>query len=118
MILENSGLIEGAIFFLLSIIYFLFPPKEINKIYGYRTSLSKKNALSWTYANKLASKICLIGSVLLLIITLSLNYFFSELNGHIIYFLVFLMLILFLYIFVEIKLKQFCNKIKNKITNS
>ena len=39
------------------IIYFLYPPKKINYLYGYRTKQSMLNNETWTFANKYAAKL-------------------------------------------------------------
>lgn len=39
-----------------SLIYFLFPPKKIDHLYGYRTPRSMKNRHRWKVANSLAPK--------------------------------------------------------------
>jgi len=44
--------VNGLIFFL-SIIFYYFPPKKINSIYGYRTYRTIQNNDVWTFANKL-----------------------------------------------------------------
>ncbi|WP_310991586.1 SdpI family protein [Aequorivita marina] len=46
-----------------SLIYFLFPPKKINYLYGYRTSRSMKNQERWKVANKMASRMMVALSV-------------------------------------------------------
>ena len=44
--------VNGLIFFL-SIIFYYFPPKKINSIYGYRTYRTIQNNDVWKFANKL-----------------------------------------------------------------
>ena len=44
-----AGLV-GIIFVLAGIITYYFPPKEINALYGYRTSKSMKSHESWVFA--------------------------------------------------------------------
>ncbi len=44
--------VNGLIFFL-SIIFYYFPPKKINSIYGYRTHRTMQNPIVWDFANKL-----------------------------------------------------------------
>ncbi len=43
------------------------PPKEINAFYGYRTSMSMKNADTWAYAHRYCGKIWYICGWVLLI---------------------------------------------------
>jgi len=44
--------VNGLIFFL-SIIFYFFPPKKINSIYGYRTHRAMQNNDIWSFANSL-----------------------------------------------------------------
>lgn len=63
-----------------SIIFFLFPPRKINHLYGYRTSKSRKNINCWNVANRLAPKMMiamsLFDAVLSYIVADLLNYDF------------------------------------------
>ena len=43
--------INGLLFFF-SIVFSVFPPKKINKIYGYRTKKTMLNDDIWAFANK------------------------------------------------------------------
>ena len=45
-VLTTNGLL-----FLLSIIFWKFPPKKINRLYGYRTHRSMLNQDIWAFAN-------------------------------------------------------------------
>ena len=45
-------LLIGPLMLLISLIFYYFPPKEINDLYGHRTSRSMKNKDTWNYANK------------------------------------------------------------------
>lgn len=56
----------------ISIIYFLVQPKNINYLYGYRTKNSKKSIKHWKIANKMASKGLLIISLFNVLITIVL----------------------------------------------
>ncbi|TVZ56212.1 SdpI/YhfL family protein [Lutibacter sp. Hel_I_33_5] len=46
----------NGILFLLSIIFYIFPPKKINNLYGYRTHRSMLNEDIWNFANTLFNK--------------------------------------------------------------
>lgn len=48
-------LILGPVFMLLGIVTLLFPPKNINNFYGYRSKNSMKNIEIWRYSQKKAS---------------------------------------------------------------
>ena len=54
-ILTTNGLL-----FLLSIIFWKFPPKKINNIYGYRTFKAMQNQTIWNFANTVFNKNLLI----------------------------------------------------------
>ncbi len=56
-ILTTNGLL-----FLLSIIFWKFPPKKVNNWYGYRTHKSMLNQKIWDFANSIFSKNLLIYS--------------------------------------------------------
>ncbi len=43
--------INGLLLFL-SLVFYAFPPKKINQLYGYRTNKSMLNDDIWQYANK------------------------------------------------------------------
>jgi uncharacterized membrane protein len=62
----------NGLLFLLSIIFYNFPPKKINSLYGYRTVKAMQNEQIWDFANSVFNKnlliysgISLLGSVLL-----------------------------------------------------
>ncbi len=58
----------GLLFVLAGIIIYLFPPKEINGLYGYRTAASMKSKECWTFAQHYsARKIIWYGSALILV---------------------------------------------------
>ncbi|QAR29866.1 SdpI family protein [Ornithobacterium rhinotracheale] len=42
---------------LLIVLFYFFPPKELNSIYGYRTKRSTKDQKSWNFAQKHSSQI-------------------------------------------------------------
>jgi uncharacterized membrane protein len=50
-ILTTNGLL-----FLLSVIFYFFPPKKVNKIYGYRTHKASQNQEIWNFANTIFNK--------------------------------------------------------------
>src|SRR5690606_5945628 len=56
----------GIIFIVCGLIMYLFPPKKINSLYGYRTAASMKSQAKWDFAQKYSAKImCLVGLVLI-----------------------------------------------------
>lgn len=56
------------LFLIASILWIVFPPKNRNYFYGYRTSRSMKTAKSWYWGNYFFSRSLLITSIALLII--------------------------------------------------
>ncbi len=48
--------LTGAIFIVVGIIMLKFPPKNINSLYGYRTSSSMKNKERWIFAQVYSAK--------------------------------------------------------------
>lgn len=61
-------LLVGALFFIVALLYYLFPPKDINALYGYRTARSMRNIGIWRATNKKSASLFLyLGSILLLI---------------------------------------------------
>lgn len=46
-------------------LYYFFPPKGMNPVYGYRTPSSMKNDRNWELANRWASQFFLILAILL-----------------------------------------------------
>ena len=62
----------NGLLFLLSILFYKFPPKKINSLYGYRTVKAMQNQQIWDFSNGIFNKnlliysgISLLGSVLL-----------------------------------------------------
>ena len=51
--------IVGFVFALAAFITLKFPPKNINSIYGYRTSRSMKNQENWDLAQRFSSQLML-----------------------------------------------------------
>ncbi len=72
-VLSVNGLI-----FLLSLIFYFFPPKKINNFYGYRTHKSMLNQDVWDYSNTLFNKSLLIYSVICFVAAMLLTYFNPE----------------------------------------
>ncbi len=56
------------IVFIVALLFYLFKPKKINSLYGYRTKKSMKDKESWDFSQKYSSKIFLSFSILLLIL--------------------------------------------------
>ncbi|MGL6186814.1 MAG: SdpI family protein [Clostridium chrysemydis] len=87
------------------------PPKEINGLYGYRTTMSMKNKDTWDFANKAIGKLWFKLGIALFIITVILG-FNKELLGKyglVLFYLQIAALILSIFP-VEKKLKENFNK--------
>ncbi|MEX6626874.1 SdpI family protein [Tenacibaculum salmonis] len=66
--------------FLFSIIFYFFPPKKINPIYGYRTNKTIKNNIIWQFANSFFTKQFLIYSSISFVATLILAFISKNLS--------------------------------------
>lgn len=64
----------NGLLFILSIIFYFFPPKKINALYGYRTNKSMLNENIWQFANSFCSKQMLIYSAISFVFALILVY--------------------------------------------
>ncbi|WP_275316819.1 SdpI family protein [Tenacibaculum bernardetii] len=70
----------NGILLVFSILFYMFPPKKINAIYGYRTNRAMKNEVVWQFANSYFNKQFLIYSAISLIASLILAYIAKELT--------------------------------------
>ncbi|KIA95020.1 MULTISPECIES: SdpI family protein [unclassified Flavobacterium] len=50
-----SEFLVSILLFVVSMVLMLFPPKRINRFYGYRTKKSMKNIENWNFSNHFAS---------------------------------------------------------------
>lgn len=64
----------NGLLFLLSVIFYFFPPKKINNFYGYRTGKSMKNQDIWDFANSFFLKQFLLYSAISLVAVLVLTF--------------------------------------------
>lgn len=46
----------NGLMFLISLIFYFFPPKKINRLYGYRTHRTMANEEIWNFANSFFNK--------------------------------------------------------------
>lgn len=65
-------MILTTIILIVALIWKFYPPKEINSLYGYRTSMSMKNKETWKFANMYASMWLVRTSALLFMIAIFL----------------------------------------------
>ncbi len=68
----------GMLFFVIAFLFYLFPPKRINALYGYRTARSMKNDKVWQAANRKSASLFLYLAIVLLLMGI-LDYFIKEL---------------------------------------
>lgn len=62
------GLLTGGIFLFTGFFLFIFPPKNINGLYGYRSSFSMKSQEIWDYAQKHAGKQMMKAGLILIVV--------------------------------------------------
>jgi len=71
--------LTSIIFIIAGFIMYVFPPKKINYLYGYRTKASMKSQERWTFAQKYASVQMMIFSVYFMVFSFLFSFFnFSE----------------------------------------
>ena len=108
-------LIIGPLMLVISLIFFYFPPKKINLIYGHRTTLSMKNQDTWNEANKRSIHMMLLVSALTCILQLIGIIFNINLETTILYATVFLVAGLIIgVIVIEKQLKDIFDKDGNR----
>ena len=69
--------VNGLLFFL-SLIFYFFPPKKINHLYGYRTRKSMLNDTIWQFANRYFTKTLVVYAAISFIAALAFQYFFDK----------------------------------------
>jgi|SRR5690606_12805878 len=62
-------LLVGIVFILAGAIIYVFPPKKINGLYGYRTASSMKNQRKWDFAQTYSAKIMMITGLIFTLIS-------------------------------------------------
>jgi uncharacterized membrane protein len=103
----QNALIFTVGFFLIALVFYLFPPKKINRFYGFRTSLSIQSNEHWHFANKLASVLFLIFAVFNFVLYFVFTYLNQDFNGLIK--LLIILEALAIYFYVNHRLKKFKN---------
>ena len=104
--------------FLFSLFYKYKQPKRINAIYGYRTPRAMKSIENWNFANTTAANYFLIGTHILLLVSILVLYCFQmgllsfNISLVMITCVIPVVSLLIVILFVEIKLKDFDNSIK------
>lgn len=59
----GAHLVLGPLILIIAIIFKAFPPKTINRIYGYRTSMSMKSQDVWKEANRYSSNLLMLAAI-------------------------------------------------------
>ena len=103
------GFIVSAILIIGGVIMYLFPSKNSNWVYGYRTKLSMKNQDTWKVSQKIGGFSMIVFGIIFLIITLVLELFLENLFDE---FLVIILLIgsILMLIFDEMYLRKIFNR--------
>jgi len=98
----------GGIFTIAGMVMYIFPPKRINYIYGYRTSSSMKSEERWNFAQRF-SAIAMIQSGLALVAfsIIGLFYSFSKSTEVIAAVILIILALSYLFIRTENGLKKF-----------
>ena len=105
----------GPLMLVISLIFFYFPSKKINHIYGHRTTLSIKNQDTWNEANKISTHMMLLVSALTCILQLIGIVFNINQESTILYATIFLVAGLIIgVILIEKQLKTIFDKDGNR----
>ncbi len=56
----------GGMFLLVGLAGIVFPPKSINKLYGYRTTRSMKTPENWKFANWISMRLVAAGGLVMI----------------------------------------------------
>lgn len=97
----------GVIFILMGLIMYIFQPKKINGLYGYRTSSSMESQEKWDFAQKYSAKIMAFIGIVLAIISFYRPYLgLDEDLDAILGIFILLMTMIVLITIVEKKLKK------------
>lgn len=59
----------GICFIVFGLIMYIFPPKKINGLYGYRTASSMESQTKWDFSQKYSAKLMVIIGIVLSIIS-------------------------------------------------
>jgi uncharacterized membrane protein len=65
----------GMMLFIVGLLFIMFPPKNINSFYGYRTTNSRRNLDTWKVANSYSAILMAIEGLILAVIGLLTTFF-------------------------------------------
>lgn len=69
----------NGLLFVLSIIFYFFPPKKINSLYGYRTHRTMQNDDIWNFANSLFNRTLIKYASISFVAAMALAYLYPDL---------------------------------------
>lgn len=105
--MNNVLLIYGLIFFIFGLLLMIYPPKEINSVFGYKTANSMKNLKSWKKGQYLGGKgMLILGSVELIFGLSSFYISFVEIYSSYFGFTIMFIGLLLIYLYTEQKLEE------------
>ena len=97
----------GGIYTIVGFLSYIFPPRKINYLYGYRTSSSMKSQELWKFAQAYSTKLMIfLGLILVVISVFGLLITFSGTIDFYIGFSLFILSIVFLFYKTERALKE------------
>lgn len=102
----NEADLVYAVLVIIFLFYFLFPPRRVNRMYGYRTFASMQDDNRFKRANQLASKYMILGMVPIGIMLLMSHLMQWKVQVSVIaVFLSFMVLIISMFVRVERQLR-------------
>lgn len=73
-----TNILPSIIFIVLGTILKLWPPKEINHAFGYRTFFAMKNNETWKEGNSFSSAMLILSGVIALFFSISVTFLYSN----------------------------------------
>ena len=67
-------ILTGVIFIIAGIILYFFPPKNINGLYGYRTTASMKSQENWDFAQIYSAQKAILSGIILCIVGILVGF--------------------------------------------
>ena len=67
------------IFLVVGIVFWMYPPKKINGLYGYRTTRSRKSQEAWDFAQRYSAKLMTVLGLVALIVAAAAHLFRNSL---------------------------------------
>lgn len=68
----------GGIKLITGLIFKLFPPRNINRIYGWRTKLSMKNEETWKEAQRHGANLMILGGLINVVLGLFISVIYEN----------------------------------------